>query len=220
MRRLPLAPLTLYPSFFALWAAHLCIDTQALVTGFTRMKHHLQNVFTQAMLWLCLLCAAAWVPLAQADNTAEWRRIAQDIKDKALFEGTPQDMYLRAGNFSRNGDSDKARKIYQHLVQRHSSSPFAVKASDQLDAMARASAAQQTQSSYSSSSSSNSGARFELFPPRSDQYGTYYSGRCGNGTSFIGNHPRGQHQGCAYVQGGPTYCKSPIESAIREACGE
>lgn len=101
------------------------------------MKHHLKHVFTQATLWLCLLCAAAWAPLARADNAAEWRRIAQDIRDKALFEGTPQDMYLRAGNFSRNGDSDKARKIYQHLVQRHSSSPFAVRASDQLDAMSR-----------------------------------------------------------------------------------
>lgn len=186
------------------------------------MKHHLKHVFTQATLWLCLLCAVAWAPLAQADNAAEWRRIAQDIKDKALFEGSPQDMYLRAGNFSRNGDSDKARRIYQHLLQRHSSSPFAVKASDQLDAMARASAAQQTQSSYSSSSSSRSGARFEMYPgyPKSDQYATTYNGQCGNGAMFVGTQSRGQHQGCAYVQGGPTYCKSPIESAIREACGE
>lgn len=109
------------------------------------MKHHLKHVFTQATLWLCLLCAAAWAPLAQADNAAEWRRMAQDIKDKALFEGTPQDMYLRAGNFSRNGDSDKARRIYQHLVQRHGSSPFAVKASDQLDAMGRTKAIENAQ---------------------------------------------------------------------------
>jgi len=112
------------------------------------MTQFFSHVLTQGTLWLCLLISAAWVPLAHADNASEWRRIAQEIqdkalriaqesKDKALYEGTPQDMYLRAGSFSRNGDTDKATKIYQYLVDRHGSSPFAVKASDQLDAMGR-----------------------------------------------------------------------------------
>lgn len=133
------------------------IDTKRVCsTEFNTMKHPFKHVFTQGALWVCLLLAAAWSPLAQADSASDWRNLAQEIqeiKDQALYAGTPQDLYLRAGNLSRNGESYQARKIYQYLVERHGSSPFAVKASDQLDAMSRTSAIENAQNNAASRAS-------------------------------------------------------------------
>lgn len=50
----------------------------------------------------------------------------------------PQTMYLKAGNYMRNGDTSKATELYEALIRRFPDSQWAVKASDQLSAKSRA----------------------------------------------------------------------------------
>lgn len=80
---------------------------------------------------------------AQADREAEQQRKAKAETEKqrqaeerifnsVLSSKDPQAMYLGAGKYQRNGESWKAQQIYERLVDRFPSSPFAVKASDQL----------------------------------------------------------------------------------------
>jgi Protein of unknown function (DUF1566) len=59
---------------------------------------------------------------------AAWRK---------LVASGPQNMYLQAGSEQNAGDSSKARRIYEAIIDKYSSSPFAVKASDQLTSMSR-----------------------------------------------------------------------------------
>jgi hypothetical protein len=49
-----------------------------------------------------------------------------------LNNNDPQFMYLSAGKFERNGDSYKAKQIYERIVDKFPSSSWAVKANDQL----------------------------------------------------------------------------------------
>lgn len=76
-------------------------------------------------------------------KAAEERRIANEEYEKRqqaevrsynsiLSSKDPQAMYLAAGKYERNGDAYKANQIYERLIDRFPSSPFAVKASDQL----------------------------------------------------------------------------------------
>jgi hypothetical protein len=44
----------------------------------------------------------------------------------------PQMLYLRAGKFERDGDTSKARQLYEYLVETFSSTSWAVKANDRL----------------------------------------------------------------------------------------
>ena len=55
-----------------------------------------------------------------------------------LNNKNPQSMYLRAGQYARDGDSSKANQLYDSIIKRFPDSPFAVKADDQLNAGRRA----------------------------------------------------------------------------------
>jgi len=61
--------------------------------------------------------------------------------DDRRIDWNPQEMYLKAGQYERSGDSETAKEIYEQLIQRFSSSQWAVKASDQLNADQRQRAA-------------------------------------------------------------------------------
>lgn len=63
------------------------------------------------------------------EEEARWKRL--------LNAGSAQEMYLAAGKYARGGDSFKAQQLYEAILNRFSSSNFAVKASDQLLAMTR-----------------------------------------------------------------------------------
>lgn len=65
-----------------------------------------------------------------ADDKARVAREAAFMS--AMNQRDPQAMYLAAGRYERNGDSEKARQVYERLIDRFASSPWAVKASDQL----------------------------------------------------------------------------------------
>lgn len=80
---------------------------------------------------------------AKADKEAREKaettriRLAQEADEKRLSEllnsGNPQTMYLAAGTFGRNGDSYKAKQVYEAIISRYPSSSWAVKANDQLN---------------------------------------------------------------------------------------
>ena len=57
--------------------------------------------------------------------------------DKLLNSGAARDLYLEAGKYERNGDRDRARKLYTAIVEKHAKDDLALKASDSLNAMAR-----------------------------------------------------------------------------------
>ncbi len=68
---------------------------------------------------------------AQAEAT---RRQQADERalNGALGAKDPQAMYLAAGKYERDGEPYKARQVYEKLIARFASSPWAVKANDQL----------------------------------------------------------------------------------------
>lgn len=45
---------------------------------------------------------------------------------------TPQSLYLRAGKLERQGELNKAKDLYEALIERYPASEFAVKANDRL----------------------------------------------------------------------------------------
>ena len=64
---------------------------------------------------------------------SEKRRKQEQARfDAAMGAKDPQAMYLAAGKYEREGDSYNARKLYEQLIDRFPSSPFAAKANDQL----------------------------------------------------------------------------------------
>lgn len=74
---------------------------------------------------------------AREDAEAERIRLAQEIEDRSfsalLNNQNPQTMYLAAGSFERNGNSYKAKQVYESIISRFPSSNWAVKANDQLN---------------------------------------------------------------------------------------
>ena len=69
----------------------------------------------------------------QAELAAEKRRKQEQARfDAAMGAKDPQAMYLAAGKYEREGDSYSARKVYEQIIDRFPSSPFAAKANDQL----------------------------------------------------------------------------------------
>ena len=76
---------------------------------------------------------------AQEAREEQQRRVQfeQDERDRAEFRAVlahkdPQAMYLAAGKYQRNGDRQKAISVYEKLIERFSSSSWAVKANDQI----------------------------------------------------------------------------------------
>ena len=64
---------------------------------------------------------------------SEKRRKQEQARfDSAMSAKDPQAMYLAAGKYEREGDSYSARKVYEQIIDRFPSSPFAAKANDQL----------------------------------------------------------------------------------------
>lgn len=64
---------------------------------------------------------------------SEKRRKQEQLRfDSAMNGKDPQAMYLAAGKYEREGDSYSARKVYEQIIDRFPSSPFAAKANDQL----------------------------------------------------------------------------------------
>jgi hypothetical protein len=64
---------------------------------------------------------------------SEKRRKQEQARfDSAMNAKDPQAMYLAAGKYEREGDSYSARKVYEQIIDRFPSSPFAAKANDQL----------------------------------------------------------------------------------------
>jgi hypothetical protein len=64
---------------------------------------------------------------------SEKRRKQEQARfDAAMGAKDPQAMYLAAGKYEREGDSYSARKVYEQIIDRFPSSPFAAKANDQL----------------------------------------------------------------------------------------
>lgn len=67
------------------------------------------------------------------DAENEKRRQAEARAFQALLNAKdPQTMYLAAGRFERNGESNMAQQVYERLIERFPSSTWAVKANDQL----------------------------------------------------------------------------------------
>lgn len=60
------------------------------------------------------------------------RKQEQARLDAAMNAKDPQAMYLAAGKYEREGDAYNARKVYEQIIERFPSSPFAAKANDQL----------------------------------------------------------------------------------------
>jgi hypothetical protein len=68
-----------------------------------------------------------------ADAEAAKRRDAEErAMNAALQAKDPQAMYLAAGKYEREGESYRARQVYERLIERFPSSTWAVKANDQL----------------------------------------------------------------------------------------
>jgi hypothetical protein len=63
-----------------------------------------------------------------AKKEAEERQLRDVVNNK-----NPQTMYLAAGSYGRNGDSYKAKQVYEAIISRFPSSSWAVKANDQLN---------------------------------------------------------------------------------------
>jgi predicted nucleic acid-binding Zn-ribbon protein len=63
-----------------------------------------------------------------AKREVEERQLRNAINNK-----NPQTMYLAAGIYERNGDSYKAKQVYEAIISRFPSSSWAVKANDQLN---------------------------------------------------------------------------------------
>ena len=75
---------------------------------------------------------------AIADAAYKQRVATEEKQLQSILNGkNPQAMYLAAGTYNRNGDSSKARAIYEAIISRFSSSNWAVKSSDQLSATKR-----------------------------------------------------------------------------------
>jgi hypothetical protein len=55
-----------------------------------------------------------------------------------LNNKNPQAMYLKAGQYARDGNLNKANQLYESIIKRFPDNPFAVKADDQLNASKRA----------------------------------------------------------------------------------
>jgi hypothetical protein len=75
----------------------------------------------------------------EAEQAAYESRVrAEKSKFQSILNSkNPQEMYLAAGIYDRNGYSNKANEIYEAIISRFSSSNWAVKASDQLSATKR-----------------------------------------------------------------------------------
>jgi predicted NACHT family NTPase len=76
-------------------------------------------------------------------NSKEMARQSDLIKKEAAWQTelnnkNPQMMYLRAGQYARDGESSRAVQLYESIIKRFPDSPFAVKADDQLNAGRRA----------------------------------------------------------------------------------
>jgi hypothetical protein len=69
---------------------------------------------------------------AERTRYAAEQQRAQAAFDAALGSKDPQAMYLAAGKYERNGDTHKAKQIYERLIDRFPASQWAVKANDQL----------------------------------------------------------------------------------------
>lgn len=68
-----------------------------------------------------------------AEAEAAKRRAAEErVLNAALQAKDPQAMYLAAGKYEREGDSYRARQVYEGLIERFPNSQWAVKANDQL----------------------------------------------------------------------------------------
>lgn len=68
----------------------------------------------------------------QAEEKARRQKWEAELNAK-----DPQQMYLNAGRYLRDGYSSKAKQLYEAIQNRFPSSSFAVKASDQLSSMKR-----------------------------------------------------------------------------------
>lgn len=68
-----------------------------------------------------------------AEAEAAKRQQAEERALNAALNGKdPQIMYLAAGKYEREGAADKAQQVYERLIERFSSSAWAVKANDQM----------------------------------------------------------------------------------------
>lgn len=78
--------------------------------------------------------------LRREEIAANEKRIVAEQQrfDALLRSANPQAMYLAAGTYFRNGEASRANAVYEALISRFSSSEWAVKANDQLNAMRRA----------------------------------------------------------------------------------
>jgi hypothetical protein len=69
----------------------------------------------------------------QADaEAAKRQQIEERAFNSAMGAKDPQAMYMAAGKYDREGESGKATMVYERLIARFGSSPWAVKANDQL----------------------------------------------------------------------------------------
>lgn len=65
--------------------------------------------------------------------------LEEENRFRALLQSkSPQTMYLEAGKQERNGNTSKATKLYEVIIDRFPNSDFAVKASDKLTGASRA----------------------------------------------------------------------------------
>lgn len=90
----------------------------------------------------------------------------------------PQAMYLAAGKYARDGNSDKAKQIYEAITNRFPSSPFAIKASDQLTAMDR------TSRTESATRDADSNARQRAYNACKIEVNSCYSRTNGKGNCY------------------------------------
>jgi len=76
--------------------------------------------------------------------------LEQENQFRALLQSkSPQTMYIEAGKQERNGNTSKATKLYEAIVDRFPNSDFAVKASDKLTGAIRAERAESNRRSQS-----------------------------------------------------------------------
>ena len=86
--------------------------------------------------------------IAKAEAEENARREKEENARKRAWEAElnnkdPQAMYLKAGTYTRNGNSSQGKELYEAIIRRFTRSQWAVKASDQLGQQQRTENAEQ-----------------------------------------------------------------------------
>lgn len=113
-----------------------------------------------------------------ADQQRQAREAEERNFNALLTDGDPQKMYLAAGTLNRNGDSYKAKRVYEAIINRFPDSPFAVKASDQLSASHNADAIR------SSAAKADSDARYRAYQQCKEEMDACYLRTKGKGQCY------------------------------------